>query len=393
MTIMKMTELDLNNKRVLIREDFNVPIKAGEITSDARIQAALFTIEHAHKAGAKIMLISHLGRPAEGGIDPACSLKPIATYLAKLLKHPVRFVEEWIDGVELKAGEIVVCENVRFLKGETSNDERLSKKMAALCDLYVMDAFGTAHRTHASTHGVARFAPMACAGPLLVAEWEALSNALENPQRPLVSIVGGAKVSTKVEVLKSVIKLSDYLIVGGGVANTFFAATGKEVGKSLCERDLLDNVRELLELASNEKSEIPFATDVVVATEISERAIATIKPIGEVKSDEMILDIGPESCAQIAEILKSAKTIIWNGPLGVFEYDQFSAGTRAVAEAIAQSKAFSIGGGGDTLAAIEKFNIADKVTYISTGGGAFLEFLENHKLPAVSILEQRALMG
>jgi len=389
--IQKMTALDLKNKRVLIREDFNVPIQEGVITSDARIKAALFTIEHAHKAGAKIMLMSHLGRPSEGDYEPSYSLKPVVECLSKLLKHPVRLAKNWIDGVEFEGDEIILFENVRFQPGEKNNEETLSRKIAALCDIFVMDAFGSAHREHASTHGVARYAAIACAGPLLVAELEALTKALENPTRPLVSIVGGAKVSTKVDVLKSVINLSDYLIVGGGIANTFLAAMGKAIGKSLYEPNLVNKAQQLLQLAIQQKTEILLPTDVVVATEISPQSIAMVKPIEEVKANEMILDIGPDSCERLNEIIKKAETIIWNGPVGVFEYEQFSAGTRTLALAIADSHVFSIAGGGDTLAAIEKFDIEDKVSYISTGGGAFLEFLEHHKLPAVSILEKRFL--
>lgn len=393
MPIIKMTDLDLANKRVLIREDLNVPLKDGKVASDIRIQSSLPTIKHALDAGAKVMLMSHLGRPKEGEFDPAASMAPVAEHLEKLLGKPVKLVKDWLDGIDVAAGEVVLCENVRFNKGEKKNDDELSKKMAALCDVYVMDAFGTAHRAQASTHGVAKYAPIACAGPLLAGELEALGKALDNPTRPMVAIVGGSKVSTKLTVLESLSKIVDQLIVGGGIANTFIAADGHNVGKSLYEKDLIAEAKKLTAAAKSAGGDIPVPTDVVVGT-ISpfEQADtpATLKAVNEVADNEMIFDVGPETSAKFAEILKKAGTIVWNGPVGVFEYDQFGAGTKALAEAIAESSAFSIAGGGDTLAAVDKYNIADKVSYISTGGGAFLEFLEGKKLPAVAILEERA---
>jgi phosphoglycerate kinase len=392
MSILKMTDLDLNNKRVLIREDLNVPLKDGKVASDIRIQASLPTIKHAVDAGAKVMLMSHLGRPTEGEFDPAASMAPVAEHLETLLGKPVKLVKDWLDGIELNAGEIVLCENVRFNKGEKKNDDELSKKMATLCDIYVMDAFGTAHRAQASTHGVAKYAPVACAGPLLAAELDALGKALDNPARPMVAIVGGSKVSTKLTVLESLSKIVDQLIVGGGIANTFVAADGHNVGKSLYEKDLIDEAKKLTAAAQANGGDIPVPTDVVVgSTSPFEQADApaTLKAVNEVTDNEMIFDVGPETSEKFAEILKTAGTIVWNGPVGVFEYDQFGAGTKALAEAIAESSAFSIAGGGDTLAAVDKYNIKDKVSYISTGGGAFLEFLEGKKLPAVAILEER----
>jgi phosphoglycerate kinase len=392
MSILKMTDLDLNNKRVLIREDLNVPLKDGKVASDIRIQASLPTIKHAVDAGAKVMLMSHLGRPTEGEFDPAASMAPVAEHLETLLGKPVKLVKDWLDGIELNAGEIVLCENVRFNKGEKKNDDELSKKMATLCDIYVMDAFGTAHRAQASTHGVAKYAPIACAGPLLAAELDALGKALDNPARPMVAIVGGSKVSTKLTVLDSLSKIVDQLIVGGGIANTFVAADGHNVGKSLYEKDLIDEAKKLTAAAQANGGDIPVPTDVVVgSTSPFEQADApaTLKAVNEVTDNEMIFDVGPETSEKFAEILKTAGTIVWNGPVGVFEYDQFGAGTKALAEAIAESSAFSIAGGGDTLAAVDKYNIKDKVSYISTGGGAFLEFLEGKKLPAVAILEER----
>ena len=386
MSVLKMTDLDLAGKRVLIREDLNVPIKNGQVTSDARIRAALPTIEMALKAGARVMLMSHLGRPTEGQYEEQYSLAPVAAYLAKLLGRDVPLVKEWLDGgLELEEGELVLLENVRFNKGEKKDDEALSKQMAALCDVYVMDAFGTAHRAQASTHGVGKFAPIACAGPLLANELEALGKALDNPARPLTAIVGGSKVSTKLEVLNALSEKCDQLIVGGGIANTFLAAAGKSVGKSLCEHDLVDTARALMA-----KVNIPLPVDVVVAKEFAEDAQATVKPVDEVAEDEMILDIGPQSAQNLAALLQEAKTIIWNGPVGVFEFDQFGEGTRVLSLAIADSEGFSIAGGGDTLAAVDKYDIADKVSYISTGGGAFLEFVEGKTLPAVAMLEQRA---
>ncbi|HFR4114505.1 phosphoglycerate kinase [Yersinia sp. HM-2024] len=385
MSVIKMTDLDLAGKRVLIRADLNVPVKDGKVTSDARIRASLPTIEAALKQGAKVMVTSHLGRPTEGEYNEEFSLLPVVNYLKDKLSAPVRLAKDYLDGVEIAAGELVVLENVRFNKGEKKDDETLSKKYAALCDVYVMDAFGTAHRAQASTHGVGKFAPIACAGPLLSAELEALGKALGNPARPMVAIVGGSKVSTKLTVLGALSKIADQLIVGGGIANTFVAAQGNNVGKSLYEADLIPEAKRLLETC-----DIPVPTDVRVATEFSETATATLKPANQIKDDEQILDLGDESAERLAEILKNAKTILWNGPVGVFEFPNFRKGTEIVARAIAESEAFSIAGGGDTLAAIDLFGIADKISYISTGGGAFLEFVEGKKLPAVVMLEERA---
>ncbi|MFM2486543.1 phosphoglycerate kinase [Celerinatantimonas yamalensis] len=385
MAIIKMTDLDLNGKRVLVREDLNVPVKDGKVTSDARILASIPTIKLALEKGAKLMITSHLGRPTEGEYNEEFSLQPIVNYLNDVLDVPVRLAKDYLDGIEVNAGEVVVLENVRFNKGEKKNDEALAKKMAALCDVYVMDAFGTAHRAQASTHGVGQFADVACAGPLLAAELDALGKAMDHPARPMVAIVGGSKVSTKLTVLESLSKIADQLVVGGGIANTFIAAAGGNVGKSLYEADLVDTAKALMSSAS-----IPVATDVVVGKEFSETAVATTKSVADVVDDDMIFDLGPDSSAKLAEILKSAKTILWNGPVGVFEFDQFAEGTKVIAQAIAQSDAFSIAGGGDTLAAIDKFGIKDKVSYISTGGGAFLEFVEGKELPAVAMLEARA---
>jgi len=389
MAVIKMTDLDLTGKRVLIREDMNVPIKDGNVSDDTRIRTSMPTIKHALDAGAKVMLLSHLGRP-KGGPDPQFSLKPVADYLSKLLDKPVRLEANWLDGIQIEAGEAVVCENVRFNEGETKNDDELAKKMAALCDVYVMDAFGSSHRAHASTHGVAKYAPTACAGPLLAGELEALGKALDNPARPMVAIVGGAKVSGKLEVLDALSKKVDQLIVGGGIANTFIAAEGHKVGKSLYEQDLVSEAKRLSEAAKAKGGEIPVPTDVVVGKEFSESAVATQKKVTEVTDDDMIFDVGPETAARYVDILKKAGTIVWNGPAGVFEFDQFGEGTKAMGLAIAETSAFSIAGGGDTVAAVGKYKIADKVSYISTGGGAFLEFLEGKKLPAVAILEERA---
>ncbi|WP_232284523.1 phosphoglycerate kinase, partial [Yersinia enterocolitica] len=376
MSVIKMTDLDLAGKRVLIRADLNVPVKDGKVTSDARIRASLPTIETALKQGAKVMVTSHLGRPTEGEYNEEFSLLPVVNYLKDKLSAPVRLAKDYLDGVEIAAGELVVLENVRFNKGEKKDDETLSKKYAALCDVYVMDAFGTAHRAQASTHGVGKFAPIACAGPLLSAELEALGKALGNPARPMVAIVGGSKVSTKLTVLGALSKIADQLIVGGGIANTFVAAQGNNVGKSLYEADLIPEAKRLLETC-----DIPVPTDVRVATEFSETATATLKPANQIKDDEQILDLGDESAERLAEILKNAKTILWNGPVGVFEFPNFRKGTEIVARAIAESEAFSIAGGGDTLAAIDLFGIADQISYISTGGGGFLEFVEGKKLP------------
>ena len=380
-----MRDLELRGKRVLIREDLNVPLKDGRVSSDARIRAALPTIEAAVQAGARVILMSHLGRPVEGEFDPQFSLAPVADHLAGLLGKPVALLADWRGGVELADGEVALLENVRFNPGEKKDDEALARAYAALCDIFVMDAFGTAHRAQASTHGVGRYAPVACAGPLLEGELNALEKALAKPARPMVAIVGGSKVSTKLTVLETLSNKVDQLVVGGGIANTFLAASGNPVGKSLCEHDLVDAARELMQ-----KTSIPLPTDVVTATEFSESAAATLRQAGEVGENDMIMDIGPVAAAEIAAILKGAGTILWNGPVGVFEFDQFAAGTRVIAEAIADSAAFSLAGGGDTLAAIDKFGIADKVSYISTGGGAFLEYVEGKTLPAVAMLEQRA---
>ncbi|OWO81761.1 phosphoglycerate kinase [Photorhabdus luminescens] len=385
MSVIKMIDLDLAGKRVLIRVDLNVPVKDGTVTSDARIRASLPTIEAVLKQGAKVMITSHLGRPTEGEYNEEFSLKPVVDYLKEKLSSPVRLEKEYLEGVNVAEGELVVLENVRFNKGEKKDDETLAKKYASLCDIYVMDAFGTAHRAQASTHGVAKFAPVACAGPLLSAELEALGKALDNPARPMVAIVGGSKVSTKLTVLDTLSKIADQLIVGGGIANTFVAAEGHNVGRSLYEDDLIPEAKKLLI-----SCDIPVPTDVRVATEFSETAEATLKSTSDIKDDEQILDLGDESAQRLADILKNAKTILWNGPVGVFEFPNFRQGTEIVARAIADSDAFSIAGGGDTLAAIDLFGIADKISYISTGGGAFLEFVEGKKLPAVVMLEERA---
>ncbi len=390
MSVVKMTDLNLAGKRVLIRQDLNVPLKNGKVADDTRIRASLPTIEHAVKAGAKVMIMSHLGRPEEGVFDEKSSLAPVAAHLADLLGKPVRLERNWLDGVTLNNGEVALCDNVRFNKGEGKNDDALSRKMAALCDVYVMDAFGTAHRAQASTHGVAKYAPVACAGPLLAAELDALGKALKNPKRPMVAIVGGSKVSTKLTVLESLSKIVDQLIVGGGIANTFIAAAGNNVGKSLYEPDLIAEAKKLTEQAKARGGNIPVPTDVVCGKEFAESAKATLKNVADVTDDDMIFDVGPQTSKVFAEILKNAGTIVWNGPVGVFEFDQFGAGTKALSMAIADSDAFSIAGGGDTLAAVAKYDIADKVSYISTGGGAFLEFLEGKVLPAVAILEERA---
>ena len=380
-----MKDQDLRGQRVLIREDLNVPINNGVISSDARIRAALPTIEAAIAAGARVILMSHLGRPVEGEYDERFSLAPVARHLSGLLGQPVTLVADWRGGVELADGEVALLENVRFNPGEKADDDDLSLAYAALCDIFVMDAFGTAHRAQASTHGVAKHAPVACAGPLLEGELSALESAMSDPARPMVAIVGGSKVSTKLTVLETLADKVDQLVVGGGIANTFLAASGKPVGKSLCEHDLIPSARALME-----KTHIPLPPDVVTGKEFSENAEATLKQAADVADDDMILDIGPVAAAQIAEILSGAGTILWNGPVGVFEFDQFAGGTEALSRAIAASSAFSLAGGGDTLAAIDKFDIADKVSYISTGGGAFLEYVEGKTLPAVAMLEQRA---
>jgi len=384
MTIIKMTDLDLRGQRVLIREDLNVPIKNGVVTSDARLRAALPSIKVALQLGAKLMVTSHLGRPTEGVYDEQFSLALVANYLAENLQCTVRLQKDWLDGVDIAEGELVILENCRFNVGEKANDDALAKKMAALCDVYVNDAFGTAHRAQASTHGIAKFVKIACAGPLLVAELDALGKALDNPKRPLVAIVGGSKVSTKLTVLETLSDKVDQLIVGGGIANTFLAAAGFPVGKSLYEPSLVANAKALME-----KTSIPLPTDVVTAKEFSETATATTKNAADVSADDMIMDVGTATAHHLASILDNAGTIIWNGPLGVFEFDQFGGGTEILSRAIAASPAFSIAGGGDTLAAVDKYEIADQVSYISTGGGAFLEFVEGKELPAVAILEQR----
>ncbi len=390
MAVIKMSDLDLSGKRVLIREDLNVPVADGVVTSDARIQAALPTLRAALAANAAVMVMSHLGRPTEGQPADEFSLQPVAGRLAELLGRDVPLVRDWIDGVEVEPGQLVLLENVRFLEGEKKCEEALSKKMAALCDIYVMDAFGTAHRAQASTYGVGEHAPVACAGPLLAAELDALARALEEPARPFVAIVGGSKVSTKLTVLDALADKVDTLIVGGGIANTFIAAAGHGVGKSLYEADMLDTARDL---AANrdDRADIPVPTDVVCADAFAADANASTRAVEAVAADEMILDIGPQTAERFAAILASAGTIIWNGPVGVFEFDRFGEGTKVLAEAIAASDAFSVAGGGDTLAAIDKYGVREGISYISTGGGAFLEFVEGKKLPAVEMLERRAV--
>jgi phosphoglycerate kinase len=388
MTIRKMQELDLQGKRVLIRQDLNVPVKDGIVTSDARIRASLPTILLALNKGASVMLMSHLGRPTEGESDPAFSLQPVVDYLNKALDGGVVLATDYLQGVDASSAKVTVLENVRFNQGEKKDDETLAKQYAALCDVFVMDAFGTAHRAQASTHGVAKFATEACAGPLLSGELEALGKALDNPARPLVAIVGGAKVSTKLTVLESLANKVDQLIVGGGIANTFIAAQGHNVGKSLCEESLIPEAKRLMQAAKDNNGEIPVPTDVVTGTQFSESTLATLKAVSAVNDNDMIFDIGPETAKTLAAIIKQAGTIVWNGPVGVFEFDQFGEGTKTLAMAIADSDAFSIAGGGDTLAAVEKYGIEDKISYISTGGGAFLEFLEGKTLPAVAILDR-----
>ena len=390
MTILNMVDQDLAGKRIMIREDLNVPINDGQVTSDARIRAAIPTIQFAIDAGASVLLLSHLGRPNEGEFEPRFSLEPVAGHLSSLLDRPVRLEKSWLDGVQLEAGEVVLCENVRFNEGEKTNNTDLAKKMAKLCDVFVMDAFGTAHRAHASTHGVGLYAPIACAGPLLAGELKALGQALNNPVRPMAAIVGGSKVSTKLTVLESLIQKVDQLIPGGGIANTFIAAAGFSVGQSLVETDLIGQAKKMMDNAVAGGREIPVPTDVVVGKMFSADAKAITKSVSDIADDDMIFDIGPETAKRFAGMMQGAETIVWNGPVGVFEFDQFGEGTRILGEAIGASKAFSIGGGGDTLAAIDKYNISDKISYISTGGGAFLEFLEGKKLPAVAMLEERA---
>ncbi|MFA5960973.1 MAG: phosphoglycerate kinase [Tatlockia sp.] len=390
MNLIKMSDLNLRDKRVLIREDLNVPIKDGIITSDQRLQAALPTLRLALEENAAVMVLSHLGRPEEGRYEKRFSLQPIADYLAANLNYPVRFVSQYLDGVEVNPGELVILENVRFNPGEKTNDAVLAEKLASLCDIFVMDAFGTAHRAHASTCGVAKLAPVAVAGPLLVRELEALTHVLREPAKPIIAVVGGAKVSSKLTLLKQLVHKVDYLIPGGGIANTFLKAQGFEIGVSLCEEYLLDDAREILALAKETGCQIPLPSDVVVSKTFSDSCPAFNKSLNNIASDDMILDIGPETVGRYLDIIDVAKTIIWNGPVGVFEFPQFAYGTRALAIAIANSDAFSIAGGGDTLAAVDQYNLTPQISYISTGGGAFLEFLEGKTLPAVAILEERA---
>ncbi|MAF84025.1 MAG: phosphoglycerate kinase [Gammaproteobacteria bacterium] len=391
MNILKMSDQELTGKRVMIRLDLNVPLKNGVVASDTRIRATLATIQLALERDAVVILLSHLGRPVEGEFDPQFSLQPVADHLSGLLERPVRLEVDWLDGIDAGPGEVVLCENVRFNQGEKANDERLSRQMAGLCDVFVMDAFGTAHRAQASTHGIAQYAPVACAGPLLMGELEALGQALSNPARPVVAIVGGSKVSTKLTVLKALLQVVDQLIVGGGIANTFIAAAGHSVGESLYEADLVAEARNLTQGGDAEhRAQVPLPEDVIVSLEVSDSAPSQVRLIDAIESDELILDIGPKTAEAYAEFLAAAGTIVWNGPVGVFEIDQFGSGTERIAHAVADSAAFSIAGGGDTLAALEKYGVTDGVSYISTGGGAFLEFLEGKTLPAVAILEQRA---
>jgi phosphoglycerate kinase len=386
--VLRMTDLRLAGKRVLIRVDFNVPVKDGRVTSEARILAALPTIRLALDRGAAVILLSHLGRPKEGMFDPALSLRPVAKRLAELLGQPVPLVREWLHGFEVASGEVVMCENVRFNVGEKKDSPALAKQLASLCDIFVMDAFGTAHRAEASTHGVAKYAPVACAGPLLMAELEALERVLKKPVRPVVAIVGGSKVSTKLTVLKSLAGQVDQLIVGGGIANTFIAAAGHPVGRSLYEKDLVAEARRLA--GKGFRASIPVPTDVVVAKAVSPKAAAATRPVSKVGPTDLILDIGPRTAELYARLIARAGTIIWNGPVGVFEIDRFGRGTKRLAQAVAKSKAFSVAGGGDTLAALEKYRLSDQISYVSTGGGAFLEFLDGTVLPAVAVLAERA---
>ncbi len=390
MNLTKMSDIDLYHKRVLIREDLNVPIIDGIITSDQRLQAALPTLRTALEKGAAVTVLSHLGRPEEGKFDSRYSLQPIADYLAENLNYPVHFVSDYLNGVEVKPGELVICENVRFNMGETSNSEALAKQLAQLCDVFIMDAFGTAHRAHASTCGVAQFAPIVAAGPLLLRELDALQRVFKNPEKPIVAIVGGAKISSKLSLLKQMVQKVDVLIPGGGIANTFLKAQHHEIGLSLCENDRLDEARSILELAGEAGCLLPLPSDVVVGKSFSDSCPAYNKSLSNVANDDMIMDIGPETIARYIDLLHNAKTIIWNGPVGVFEFPQFSYGTRAIAIAIANSDAFTIAGGGDTLAAIDQYDLTDQISYISTGGGAFLEYLEGKTLPAVSVLMERA---
>jgi len=390
MPILKMTDLDLAGKRVLIREDLNVPLQAGVISDDTRIRASLPGIRHALSKGARLMLVSHLGRPTEGQFDEKESLAPVAKRLSELLEQDVPLKRDWLDGVSVDAGKVVLLENCRFNKGEKKNDDALARRIASLCDIYVNDAFATAHRAEATTHGVAKFAAVACAGPLLANELEALGAALGNPKRPMVAIVGGAKVSTKLTILAQLAAKVDQLIVGGGITNTFMLAAGMKIGKSLCEPDLVAEARKVMDQIKVKGGQVPLPVDVVCAKEFSPTAQATTKNVGDVTDDDLILDIGPKSATALTDLLKKAATIVWNGPVGVFEHDQFAGGTKAIAQAIATSSAFSLAGGGETVAALAKFGVTDKIGYVSTAGGAFLEFLEGKKLPAVEILEQRA---
>ena len=389
MPIKKLTDLDLANKRVLMREDFNVPLQDGVITDDTRIQASLPGIRLALSRGARVMVVSHLGRPTEGQFDEKESLAPVAKRLSELLGQEVPLERDWLDGVSVEPGRVVLLENCRFNKGEKKNDEALSRKIAALCDIYVNDAFATAHRAEATTHGVARFAPVACAGPLLAQELEALGKALEKPARPMAAIVGGAKVSTKLTVLAELAKKVDQLIVGGGIANTFMLAAGMKIGKSLCEPDLVAEAKKVIGQIEAKGGSVPLPVDVVCAKEFSATAAAVTKDVNAVQDDDLILDVGPRTAARLTQLLTQSRTIVWNGPLGVFEFDQFAGGTRAMAKAIAESPAFSLAGGGETVAALHKFGVFDRIGYVSTAGGAFLEFLEGKTLPAVEILAQR----
>jgi phosphoglycerate kinase len=390
MDILRIDQVDLENKNVLIRVDFNVPIKDGKVTSDLRIRAAIPTIKYALSQNAKVILLSHLGRPTEGQSDNENSLKPVALRLAEILEMKVNFFKDWLDGVNVNAGEIALCENVRFNQGEKNDDAILSKKMAKLCDVFVMDAFATSHRAQASTHGVGKFAPVACAGFLLSKELDALAKAIANPKKPMVAIVGGAKVSTKLTVLENLCEKVDQLIVGGGIANTFLAAAGKSVGSSLYEKDLVEDAKKIMFKITSLGGNLPLPVDVRVAKSFSDSEKAVVKSVDDVNDDEMILDVGPKTEKIFSEILNDARTILWNGPLGVFEFDEFASGTMSLAEDIAENSGFSVAGGGDTIAAIEKFEIEDKVSYISTAGGAFLEFIEGKTLPAVEMLKDKA---
>ena len=391
MPVIKLTDLNLKNKRVFIRADLNVPIKDGVVTSDARITASMATIDYCLKQGAKVMVTSHLGRPEEGVWSEENSLKPVADNIATRLDQPVRLIKDWVEGgFEVEDGNLVVLENCRFNKGEKKNIDETAQKYANLCNVFVMDAFGTAHRAQASTHGIAKYAPVACAGILLTEELEALTKALLNPERPMVAIVGGSKVSTKLTVLESLSEKVDQMVVGGGIANTFLKATGKNIGKSLCEDDLVSTAKTLMDKMAKRNASIPIAVDVVVGKKFNANEPAVLKDASAVTDEEMIFDIGPKSAQELADIIMKAGTVVWNGPVGVFEFDQFGAGTKTIAMAIANTKAFTLAGGGDTIAAIQKYNIYDKISYISTAGGAFLEFLEGKKLPAVEILEKRA---